>query len=135
MLRYIHAPQAICLYIHIICLVELFSLFILFLLHKIPFFLYKILFYKFYVVEMFFLKIGIAQRSSLSIDNLWPFSLPLPVFYLKKKKIPSDWNVSNIKSGEKGRQKEGENPYNKMNMNFLSLAAEDERERTGKNIC
>jgi hypothetical protein len=84
---------------------------------------------------MFFLKIGIAQRSSLSIDNLWPFSLPLPVFYLKKKKIPSDWNVSNIKSGEKGRQKEGENPYNKINMNFLSLAAQDERERTGKNIC
>ena len=36
---------------------------------------------------------------------------------------------------KKGDKKEEENLYNKMNMNFLSLAAEDERERTGKNIC
>ena len=76
-----------------------------FLLHKIPFF-----FLKFYLKNFTWLKCLKKKNwnspALIFVNRQFMTVFPPPSCILFfQKKIPSDWNVSNIKSGEKGRQK------------------------------
>ncbi len=84
---YTRTPGYLSIYTHNMSRRIIFPFYFIFYCTKFPFFYIKFYFTNFTWLKCF-LKIGIAQRSSLSIDNLWPFSLPLPVFYFLKKKDP-----------------------------------------------